>query len=150
MGSDKSVAIGTPTLLEALFKNTEATQAPMHTKARFRYFFVVPAWSSGGGWTNTDPGAPQPLTATDTVTGVVTCTDCGTGTGYAAFRVANSVGKIASVRQDWCTHNTYRQLGYESLSHRRASPPLRRRDSHRLEDSRHVGKLSGHSGGDFR
>lgn len=26
--------------------------------------------------------------------GSVTCTDCGTGTGYAAFRVANSVGKI--------------------------------------------------------
>jgi hypothetical protein len=28
--------------------------------------------------------------------GLVTCTDCGTGTGYAAFRVANSVGKIGS------------------------------------------------------
>lgn len=26
--------------------------------------------------------------------GTVRCTDCGTGTGYAAFRVANSVGKI--------------------------------------------------------
>jgi hypothetical protein len=26
--------------------------------------------------------------------GLVTCTDCATGTGYAAFRVANSVGKI--------------------------------------------------------
>jgi hypothetical protein len=25
---------------------------------------------------------------------LVTCSDCGTGTGYAAFRVANSVGKI--------------------------------------------------------
>ena len=49
MGSDKSVANGTPTLLEALFKNTEATQAPMRNKARFRYFFVVPAWSSGSG-----------------------------------------------------------------------------------------------------
>ena len=42
MGSDKSVANGTPTLLEALFKNTEATKA-MHNKARFRYFFVVTA-----------------------------------------------------------------------------------------------------------
>lgn len=28
--------------------------------------------------------------------GSVTCTDCATGTGYAAFRVANSVGKIGS------------------------------------------------------
>ncbi len=27
--------------------------------------------------------------------GLLTCTNCGTGTGYAAFRVANSVGKIA-------------------------------------------------------
>jgi hypothetical protein len=26
--------------------------------------------------------------------GTVTCTNCGTGTGYAAFRVANSVGKV--------------------------------------------------------
>jgi hypothetical protein len=28
--------------------------------------------------------------------GLVTCTDCATGTGYAAFRVANSVGKVGS------------------------------------------------------
>jgi hypothetical protein len=28
--------------------------------------------------------------------GLVSCTDCGTGTGYAAFRVANSVGKVGS------------------------------------------------------
>jgi len=28
--------------------------------------------------------------------GSVTCTDCATGTGYAAFRVANSVGKVGS------------------------------------------------------
>ncbi len=28
--------------------------------------------------------------------GEVTCTDCATGTGYAAFRVANSVGKIGN------------------------------------------------------
>jgi hypothetical protein len=28
--------------------------------------------------------------------GLVDCTDCATGTGYAAFRVANSVGKIGS------------------------------------------------------
>jgi hypothetical protein len=28
--------------------------------------------------------------------GLVDCTDCGTGTGYAAFRVANSVGKIGN------------------------------------------------------
>lgn len=28
--------------------------------------------------------------------GTVSCTDCGTGTGYAAFRVANSVGKVGS------------------------------------------------------
>lgn len=28
--------------------------------------------------------------------GSVTCTDCATGTGYAAFRVANSVGKIGN------------------------------------------------------
>ena len=28
--------------------------------------------------------------------GLVTCTDCGTDTGYAAFRVANSVGKVGS------------------------------------------------------
>jgi len=27
---------------------------------------------------------------------LVTCTDCATGTGYAAFRVANSVGKVGS------------------------------------------------------
>jgi hypothetical protein len=27
---------------------------------------------------------------------LVTCTDCGTGTGYAAFRVANSVGKVGT------------------------------------------------------
>lgn len=34
----------------------------------------------------------------------VTCTDCGTGTGYAAFRVANSVGKIGS---DWPAGNIH-------------------------------------------
>jgi hypothetical protein len=28
--------------------------------------------------------------------GLVTCTNCATGTGYAAFRVANSVGKVGS------------------------------------------------------
>lgn len=28
--------------------------------------------------------------------GSVSCTDCGAGTGYAAFRVANSVGKVGS------------------------------------------------------
>jgi hypothetical protein len=28
--------------------------------------------------------------------GLVTCTDCATGTGYAAFRVANDVGKVGS------------------------------------------------------
>ncbi|HEY3494952.1 MAG TPA: hypothetical protein VGK73_09710 [Polyangiaceae bacterium] len=28
--------------------------------------------------------------------GLVTCTDCATGTGYAAFRVANDVGKIGN------------------------------------------------------
>jgi hypothetical protein len=28
--------------------------------------------------------------------GLVTCNDCATGTGYAAFRVANSVGKVGS------------------------------------------------------
>ena len=28
--------------------------------------------------------------------GLVTCTDCATGTGYAAFRVANDVGKIGT------------------------------------------------------
>jgi hypothetical protein len=28
--------------------------------------------------------------------GLVSCTDCATGTGYAAFRVANSVGKVGS------------------------------------------------------
>jgi hypothetical protein len=28
--------------------------------------------------------------------GLVTCTDCATGTGYAAFRVANSVGKVGN------------------------------------------------------
>jgi hypothetical protein len=28
--------------------------------------------------------------------GSVTCTDCATGTGYAAFRVANSVGKVGN------------------------------------------------------
>jgi hypothetical protein len=27
---------------------------------------------------------------------LVTCNNCGTGTGYAAFRVANSVGKVGS------------------------------------------------------
>lgn len=34
----------------------------------------------------------------------VTCTDCGKGTGYAAFRVANSVGKIGS---DWPAGNIH-------------------------------------------
>lgn len=33
--------------------------------------------------------------STNARVGLVTCTNCGTGTGYAAFRVANSVGKIA-------------------------------------------------------
>ncbi len=32
----------------------------------------------------------------------VSCTNCGTGTGYAAFRVANSVGKIGN---DWPANN---------------------------------------------
>ncbi len=34
----------------------------------------------------------------------VSCTNCGTGTGYAAFRVANSVGKIGN---DWPANNIH-------------------------------------------
>lgn len=34
--------------------------------------------------------------STNAEVGSVNCTDCGTGTGYAAFRVANSVGKIGT------------------------------------------------------
>lgn len=36
--------------------------------------------------------------------GSVTCTDCATGTGYAAFRVANSVGKVGSDFPDGNVH----------------------------------------------
>src|SRR5690606_24009347 len=36
--------------------------------------------------------------------GSVTCTDCGTGTGYAAFRVANSVGKVGDDFPDGSVH----------------------------------------------
>lgn len=36
--------------------------------------------------------------------GSVTCTDCATGTGYAAFRVANSVGKVGNDFPDGNIH----------------------------------------------
>jgi hypothetical protein len=34
--------------------------------------------------------------------GTVSCTNCGTGTGYAAFRIANNAGKVGS---DWPAGN---------------------------------------------